>query len=70
MSDIKYTCRGPRVLDENNEPVVDELGLSIRAGCGADLSSLIHAVPDDGQDYVVECPSCGNTVSVMKTAPE
>lgn len=70
INPIKYTCRGPRVLDENNEPVVDEIGLSIRAGCGADVSALIHDVPDDGEDYEVVCPSCGNVVSVMKTVPE
>lgn len=42
-----------------------------RAGCGADLTEQIQAIPDDGDVYTYTCPKCGNTGTVRKTpAPE
>ena len=48
-------------------PDEDYLG---RAGCGAELTQQIEAVPDDGEVYEYQCPKCGNTGTVRKAAPE
>jgi predicted RNA-binding Zn-ribbon protein involved in translation (DUF1610 family) len=35
-------------------------------GCGANLTTLIAAVPADGENHEVECPKCGNKATVRK----
>jgi hypothetical protein len=47
-------------------PDEDYLG---RAGCGADLTEQIEAVPADGEVYEYRCPKCGNTGTTRKAAP-
>jgi len=49
---------GPEV-----HPADDEASESLVA-CGYGLDDLIAAVPVDGQEYEVECPSCGNVIKV------
>lgn len=34
--------------------------------CGQDLTTLIQAIPVDGQDYSIHCPRCGTAASVMR----
>ena len=54
------------IKDLEGRPDEDYLG---RAGCGADLTEQIAAVPADGEVYEYACPRCGNTGTVRKAAP-
>lgn len=55
---IRYKCRGPRVSKDSVE----------REGCGAVLDELIDKVASDGEDHLIECPSCGNESSVRRVS--
>lgn len=41
-----------------------------RKGCGYDLADIISEIDQDGAVYEVECPRCGNVVSVRRTPPD
>lgn len=41
--------------------------LAAGPGCGYELTSIINAVPKDGDVYEVECPKCGTKGSVRRT---
>lgn len=45
----KYRCNGPRVTPDSME----------RQGCGYDLTPLIQRIPQDGKEYSITCPECG-----------
>ena len=55
---IKYRCGGTVTLGEGTEP------------CGADLTKLIDAVPQDGEERKLECEACGTTIRIRRTPPE
>lgn len=57
---LKYRCNGPR----------DKNGKRPEKPCGVNLTPLMNKIPEDGQDYFVVCPKCGNKVSVMRTPPD
>jgi len=63
-----YICNGPRLTVKDKKDPADQDYLG-RAGCGADLTQQIEAVPDDGEVYEYQCPKCGNTGTVRKAAP-
>lgn len=41
-----------------------------RAGCGADLTAQVEAIPVDGDVYTYRCPRCGNTGTLSRQAAE
>lgn len=58
-------------LDEDGRPFVTkpEVEIAIEP-CGQDMQALIEAVPRDGKEYQVTCPSCGNVMPVLKPVDE
>lgn len=39
-------------------------------GCGTDKSALIHALPYDGKEHVVVCPTCGTESRPVRPLPD
>ena len=54
---IRYSCSGKKQADGS------------RVKCGADITPLIEAIPQDGKDYETTCPICGCVASVMRSPP-
>lgn len=40
-----------------------------RVACGANITPLVVAIPQNGKDYETTCPKCGCVASVMRTPP-
>jgi|GEM_PF-3947444 len=59
MDTITYRCTGKAMWHEG-----EFVGQS---SCGADLTLVVEAVPPDGQDHEITCPSCGRISQVMRT---
>ena len=51
-----WKCKGPRKKDSLE-----------REGCGVVLTPLIEAIPQDGGDWFVKCPSCGRIASIKRS---
>lgn len=79
---VRYICQGP-ALGEYTAQEAEALQRPDIAGhtrrgvpagngqlvpCGYDLTELYGAVPEDGEDYTVECPRCGNVSRLRKVA--
>lgn len=37
-----------------------------RRGCGQDLAEIIARVPEDGNEYLIQCPRCGTQHPIEK----
>jgi len=65
------SSKGGVSLNENGDPeIVSPEAQKTIVPCGHDLTPLIEAVPFDGLEYEVVCPSCGNVVAVKRVADQ
>lgn len=39
-------------------------------GCGASLTAAMHALPYDGKEHVLVCPTCGTEAKVTRPLPD
>jgi len=60
-------AKGRVGIDDDGEIVVEaSKSIDSCTPCNYDLTMLINALPEDGLEYDVECPSCSNVVSVRR----